>query len=320
MSLSTKANEILIFNTISLMTFDQMKSLRTYNFKNGNKSTHRKQLKRENYTNLSTYYVKIKDDVMKFFEEIIHWRNKKKTFLLHLFFWILYYLFFGLIWAKNGDYKSAFHLEFVLLPARMLAVYVTIYSLIPLFLLQQRFLKFLGSYLTLLLTCAITQCFFIYFFYENGTDWVLADILSLSKVIRFFVLINTTVFFVSTLYILNLYFREKAINQQHDLVEEDKVLTLKSNRRIYQVPASEIVYVEGLGNYVNYHLNDGAKIVVYQSLKKCLDELTSDFIRSHKSFIINKKFVKSYSNENVELPSSTFLPLSSSLDLNSLVL
>lgn len=257
---------------------------------------------------------------MKFFEEIIHWENRKKTLLFHLLFWTLYYLFFGIIWVKEGDYKASFHLEFVLLPARMLAVYVTIYALIPVLLLRQKFLKFIASYLGLLFTCAIIQCFFIYFFYENSSEFLFSEILVPTKVMRFFMLINTTVFFVSTLYILQLYFKEKSINQKQNFIKEDKTLTLKSNRRIYQVMASEIVYVEGLGNYVNYHLEDGAKIVVYQSLKKCLEELTKDFIRSHKSFIINKRFVKSYSSENVELPKSTFLPISSSLDLETFVI
>ncbi|MEN0051111.1 MAG: hypothetical protein AAF806_28870, partial [Bacteroidota bacterium] len=111
---------------------------------------------------------------MKFFEEIIRWENRKKTLLFHLIFWTLYYLLFGLIWVKEGNYKASFHLEFVLLPARILAVYVTIYSLIPLLLLRQKFLKFVISYVGLLLACAVMQCFFIHFFYEDGSKLLLS--------------------------------------------------------------------------------------------------------------------------------------------------
>ncbi len=69
-------------------------------------------------------------------------------------------------------------------------------------------------------------------------------------------------------------------------VESDH-LYVKSNKKAYKIAFSEIHYVEGLGDYIQIHLND-QKIVTNISMKKILELLpSSQFYRIHKSFIIS---------------------------------
>ena len=240
---------------------------------------------------------------------------RKNKVIIQVVFWIAYYLLFSFIWVQNGDYKASFFLEFVLLPIRILTVYCCILFLIPKYLLQKKFIAFVLYYIFLLLFASIAQRLFMFFFIEDFDQFVFSKIFDIPAMIRSSVLINTTIIFVSSVYILLLYFREKENNEQIP----GKMIELKSNRRTHRIAIHDIVYIEGLGNYVNYHLQDHSKITVYQSLKKCLEQLEDDkFARIQKSFIINTNHLRSYDNDTVEMNNGASLPVGAKFDIKEL--
>lgn len=66
--------------------------------------------------------------------------SKTQKRLLHTCFWLLYLILFGLIWAKDsGDWQRSFIFECWALIPRIMAVYLTIYWLLPSFLLQKKY-------------------------------------------------------------------------------------------------------------------------------------------------------------------------------------
>ena len=68
--------------------------------------------------------------------------------------------------------------------------------------------------------------------------------------------------------------------------ETNEFIFIKSNKKTYKVNFSEIFYIEGLGDYIQIHLQDD-KIVTNLSMKKIFDLLPENqFYRIHKSFII----------------------------------
>lgn len=228
--------------------------------------------------------------------------------LSHAVFWLLYFLSFGFIWAKNGDYWASYYLEFVLLPVRIGAVYLTLYWLMPRYLLQKRFLGMLISYIGMLLGAALIQRLLTYFFYEQQTVLILSELLDPGAILRSAILINTTVLFLGAIKLLWLYFEERDKNA----TMVSGLIEIKSDKRYYRIDPYDILFIEGLGNYVTYHLESGQKIIRYASMKEALGELNETFIRIHKSFIINKAHIKSYNQENVELPLDRFLPIGNS--------
>lgn len=209
----------------------------------------------------------------------------------HGIFWVLYYVLFGLIWVGEEGYLASFYLEFMLLPIRILAVYVTIYFLLPRFLLKRKFLSFILGYAMTMLLGGILQRIFIYLFYE---ELLLNDpslgLLNFMAVIRAIVLINTTVLFVLGIKLFQLW----SIEHEKNTGPQSEILEIKSNRRMHRVPLKDILYVEGLGNYVTYHLADKSKITSYGSIKGTLQQLPGNFRRVHKSYIVNKEHIKSY--------------------------
>lgn len=216
----------------------------------------------------------------------------------HVLFWIAYFVLFGFVWAEEEGYLASFYLEFILLPTRILAVYVTIYFLLPQFLLKRKFGHFfLGYALTLILTGAL-QRIFIHLFYENLLlNDTSAGLFSTSMLIRAIVLINTTVLLVLGAKLFQLWLIEHEKNQ----IKGNGILEIKANRRMHRVEIDSILFVEGLGNYVIYNLSDNSKLTAYGTVKGTLAELPEHFVRVHKSYIVNKKHIKSYDTNTIDV-------------------
>lgn len=65
-------------------------------------------------------------------------------------------------------------------------------------------------------------------------------------------------------------------------------ILLKADKKIYRTPYDDILFMESLGDYVKVYLKDKV-LIVTTTLKRLVEELpATEFIRTHKSFIINK--------------------------------
>ena len=228
-------------------------------------------------------------------------------------------MLFSLIWAKDGNYKDSFYLEFILLPVRILAVYLTIRYLIPQFLLKKKFVKFLLFYSLSIVVLGLIQQGFIHFFYNTEVETSVSTNFNINTLIRAIILINSTAFFVSTIYIMNLYFLQKESFEKvkANKPEEEPKIELKSNRKNYILSPNDIIYIEAMGNYVNYFIESGKKITVYQSLKECLKNLPGNFLRVHKSYIVNREKILSYDKEFIEVNNEKTIPVGSSFNTES---
>jgi len=214
----------------------------------------------------------------------------------HVFFWVTYYVVFSLIWAANQGITASFFLEFILLPIRIMAVYVTIYYLLPNYLLKKKYLKFIAGYGALIFIAAILQRIFIHFFYENLLlNNTSQGLFSFKMLLRATVLINTTVFLVLSFKIFQLFLIEREKNEK----QISDYLEIKADRRMHHVHVNDILFIEGQGNYTTYNLSDKSKITAYGSIKKVLETLPDNFIRVHKSYIVNRNEIKSYDANTV---------------------
>ena len=68
-------------------------------------------------------------------------------------------------------------------------------------------------------------------------------------------------------------------------------LTVKADHKLYKILYSDIKYIEGMREYVSFHISTG-RITALMSLKSLEEKLPSaHFVRCHKSFIVNKNIV-----------------------------
>lgn len=66
---------------------------------------------------------------------------------------------------------------------------------------------------------------------------------------------------------------------------------IKSDRKLIKLMFEDILFVKGLGNYVEIFLTNGKKHVYYKTLKELIDKLPDEFMRVHNSHIINLRNV-----------------------------
>ena len=77
-------------------------------------------------------------------------------------------------------------------------------------------------------------------------------------------------------------------------------LEIISNRKIAKIPYSDIVYIESLSDYIRVNSTKD-QIVSKEKISILASRLPDIFLRIHRSFIINKERIKSFSYDEVVL-------------------
>ncbi|MBO6211941.1 LytTR family DNA-binding domain-containing protein [Algoriella sp.] len=107
---------------------------------------------------------------------------------------------------------------------------------------------------------------------------------------------------------------EEAINKavlilvDKKLAEDSDYLTIRADYKLNKILYDDILFIEGLDDYVKIHLIDNKKITARISMKSILEKLPEKlFIRVHRSFIVPLKKIKSIQNKvlylnNQEIP------------------
>ena len=96
----------------------------------------------------------------------------------------------------------------------------------------------------------------------------------------------------------------KAINRV--LIAPEKMSTaqpyiyLKVDMKMVQVFLDEIKYIQGLSNYVRMFCEDRT-LITYQKMSHLEEVLPDQFMRSHRSYIVNIRKVSSYTSQDLEV-------------------
>lgn len=94
---------------------------------------------------------------------------------------------------------------------------------------------------------------------------------------------------------------------------KDDALFLKMEHKVVKVPLSDIVYVEGMSEYVRIHLQGERPLVVLYAMKRLEERLGSkDFMRIHKSYIICLRHISMVNKNGVTLDTGERLPVGGS--------
>ncbi|MFI3277687.1 MAG: LytTR family DNA-binding domain-containing protein [Rikenellaceae bacterium] len=89
---------------------------------------------------------------------------------------------------------------------------------------------------------------------------------------------------------------------QMGVVAQDEEITLKVEYRNVKLPLLSIKYIESMDNYIKVHIVGGRPILSQMSLKSIEELLPARrFARVHRSFIVSRQRVTSYSKTSVVL-------------------
>jgi len=109
-----------------------------------------------------------------------------------------------------------------------------------------------------------------------------------------------------------------------NVIQSDEAfIYVKENKRVIKVFLNEILYIEGLSEYVQIY-TDKKKIITKTSMTSLEEKLPSDsFLRIHKSFIVSMSRIEAFTAHSIEVPGKELpigrsykIPVSNALQLN----
>lgn len=88
--------------------------------------------------------------------------------------------------------------------------------------------------------------------------------------------------------------KRKRSQQSSKKSTHSDTITLNTQEEIRLVKLNDIIRLESMGNYTNFHLADNTKILVTRTMKDFVKTLGPTFIRAHQSHLVNKIHIKSF--------------------------
>lgn len=98
--------------------------------------------------------------------------------------------------------------------------------------------------------------------------------------------------------------------EQSSPVQSDGTIFVKTDYRVVRVAIKDIRYIEGMSEYLKIHLEDQKPIITLLSMKKMEEYLPStQFMRIHRSYIVNLQKILEVNKNRIVLDADTFLPI-----------
>ncbi len=91
---------------------------------------------------------------------------------------------------------------------------------------------------------------------------------------------------------------------------EQKSLFVKSDKKIIKLNLDDINYIEAYGNYIKIYTD--VMVLTSQTLSEFLEKLPDNFMRIHKSFVINFKHLKLIDGNQMILQNEAKIPIGKS--------
>lgn len=97
---------------------------------------------------------------------------------------------------------------------------------------------------------------------------------------------------------------------KQDKAAKKTTFSFRNNGEEEEVLLKDIACVESTGNYLKLYVNNNRPVVIYGTLSNTISELDSlDFIQVHRSFIINKNFIKNITKDTLLLSNGLVIPV-----------
>ncbi len=123
-------------------------------------------------------------------------------------------------------------------------------------------------------------------------------------------------------YLLKPYSHERfmlAVNKANDYygflhnqtTPKSNHIFIRAEYSLVKIAFDEIVYIEGLADYLKIHLTQGKPVITRMTMKSILEKLPTTFIRVHRSFIVPINRIERVRNKTIHL-AGVQIPIGSS--------
>ena len=226
--------------------------------------------------------------------------------LFHLIFWLLVTLVFTIVFGRSWkSWTQSFYFVSLLLPVVLGTSYFFNFFLVPRFLLKRKYFWFALYFLYTLVVSLYLEMLVLTFSFMYLVNFEIfrmppnsRDTLLLAVVL--YLVVFSGSFLLMVQQVLNNRRELEAMKQEKSKME-NPFLELMSNRKSVRVFYDEIDYIESWKDYIKLHSSDKRQITSKVRISVLEEKLPDFFIRIHRSFIVNRKKVTGFNNNEVEI-------------------
>lgn len=176
--------------------------------------------------------------------------------------------------------------------------------LVPNYLLQDKKGKFSLYFIYMLIVSIYLEMLVMIFAFAILADYQIENLGKIAGDIYLMTVILYLVVLIDGLILTIQKLREKAEEiekiQSKLNIESKSEIAIRSNRKQVLLPLNEILYIESLGDYIQVHTATETYITK-EKISSLNDRLPKSFVRTHRSFIVNKDKVSQFNKEEVLL-------------------
>lgn len=231
-------------------------------------------------------------------------KEKSSDPLIHILFSGIVVLVLTLVFGRSwGNNTAAFFFISMLLPIVLGTAYFFNYVLVPKYLLKKKYVKFaIYSIYTAIVSFYLESIVLMFSFIYIG-NYNFSNLgPNASDTILLAVVLYLLVFIGMLLLMVSQKKQENRLVIQQLQAEKEKMknpfLEIMSNRKTARIPYNDIVYIESLSDYIRINTTNG-EVISKEKISNLASRLPDNFIRIHRSFIINKEKIKSISYDEV---------------------
>ncbi len=219
-------------------------------------------------------------------------------------------LIFG---TRSGSFINAFYFVSFLVPVVLVTSWYFNNYLVPYYLLRKRYGRFIIlTIFTVIISLDIIMIIvFIAFiliarYQPDQLKSLITYYYSFPVILYLTVIVNA---FLNMVYdYLEIAEDMKALSAKKKNYS-DGHLIVRSNRQTRKISYSSINYIESMSDYIIIRTTENHKIVTRETISRIEQRLPSQFLRIHRSFIVNLEKVVSFTRDQITI-SDTELPVS----------
>ncbi|PKV51303.1 LytTR family two component transcriptional regulator [Aquimarina sp. MAR_2010_214] len=88
--------------------------------------------------------------------------------------------------------------------------------------------------------------------------------------------------------------------EKNNTTQKDDFIFIREDRKQVKVFYDDILYIESVKDYIKIHLSHKTRLIKY-SLTAFEDRLDERFIRTHRSYIVNRDKITAYTKQDIEI-------------------
>ncbi|MEO9965381.1 MAG: LytTR family transcriptional regulator DNA-binding domain-containing protein [Reichenbachiella sp.] len=225
----------------------------------------------------------------------------------HAAFWIAVYVALILLYGNAFEgYLYSIYFVSILFPVVIGTAYCFNFYLVPKYLMVGRKKTFILYFVYLLIVAAYLQIVMIFLAFIYLANYQVQSmhpsILDVSNLsVTLFAIVFAQGFFI----LIRKYQKSEAkVDELHLQQEKTRqgYLIVRSDRKHKKVNHGDILYVESFSDYVKIHIEDqNSPVTTKAKISHIENELPANFLRIHRSFIVNVDKIATFNSESVTI-------------------